>query len=174
MLFDTVNDTARKKGKKRKERKRKRRRKRRRERHGLGIDMKISNGARVNGGREPLEKPIYDRLNSKYAAHGAPFRPCNGQPKNQRSSIEWPPRQALDPNAFAKYLSSGRSRSNTQTRARERQRKRESRETVINRERERERASPARWLRNFEGVSTMRSDCCYPLRLRALIRLPVN
>lgn len=104
--------------------------------------MKISNGARVNGGREPLEKPIYDRLNSKYAAHGAPFRPCNGQPKNQRSSIEWPPRQALDPNAFAKYLSSGRSRSNTQTKARERQRERqrerESRETVINRERERE------------------------------------
>lgn len=144
MLFDTVNDTARKKGKKRKERKRKRRRKRRRERHGLGIDMKISNGARVNGGREPLEKPIYDRLNSKYAAHGAPFRPCNGQPKNQRSSIEWPPRQALDPNAFAKYLSSGRSRSNTQTRARERQRerkterKREQRNSDQQRERERE------------------------------------
>lgn len=127
-----------KKGKKRKERKRKRRRKRRRERHGLGIDMKISNGARVNGGREPLEKPIYDRLNSKYAAHGAPFRPCNGQPKNQRSSIEWPPRQALDPNAFAKYLSSGRSRSNTQTRARERQRESEQRNSDQQRERERE------------------------------------
>lgn len=101
--------------------------------------MKISNGARVNGGREPLEKPIYDRLNSKYAAHGAPFRPCNGQPKNQRSSIEWPPRQALDPNAFAKYLSSGRSRSNTQTKPRERERGENSEQQQRKRERERER-----------------------------------
>lgn len=99
--------------------------------------MKISNGARVNGGREPLEKPIYDRLNSKYAAHGAPFRPCNGQPKNQRSSIEWPPRQALDPNAFAKYLSSGRSRSNTQTKPRERERGENSEQQQRKRERER-------------------------------------
>ena len=103
--------------------------------------MKISNGARVNGGREPLEKPIYDRLNSKYAAHGAPFRPCNGQPKNQRSSgrhgkLSIPTRS---PNIYPP-VGVDQTHKRKRDRDRDRERKRESREQrATEREREKER-----------------------------------